>query len=99
MNGAISVTKQTAPAVEDSVVVQKVNELISSIKGSLKPDQIDDLTKAIDTYNKVAEDLKQQQKKVIIDKITRIGRGLMTKPAIFKQIRQTISEITPPNCV
>ena len=99
MNGSITVTKQTAPVVEDSVVVQKVNELIQTIQSNLKPDQVQELTTALDTYAKVGEDLKQQQKKVIIDKITRIGRSLMTKPAIFKQIRQTISEITPPNCV
>lgn len=99
MGGAITVTKQTAPPVEDSVVVKKVEELIQTIQNSLKPDQIQELTTALDTYSKVEEDLKQQQKKVIIDKITRIGRSLMTKPAIFKQIRQTIFEITPPNCV
>lgn len=99
MGGTITVTKQTAPPVEDSVVVKKVNELIQTIQSSLKPDQVQELTTALDTYSKVGEDLKQQQKKVIIDKITRIGRSLMTKPAIYKQIRQTISEITPPNCV
>ena len=99
MNGTITVTKQTVPVVEDSVVVKKVNELLQSIQTSLKPDQIQEITTALNTYSKVGEDLKQQQKKVIIDKITRIGRSLMTKPAIFKQLRQTISEITPPNCV
>lgn len=99
MNGAITVTKQTAPVVEDSVVVQKVTALISAIQGSLKPAQIQELTNAVDTYSKVGEDLKQQQKKVIIDKINRIGKGLMAKRAIFEQIRKTLSEITPPNCV
>lgn len=99
MGETITVTKQTAPPVEESVVVKKVSELIQAIQGNLKPDQVQELTTALDTYSKVGEDLKQQQKKVIIDKITRIGRSLMTKPAIFKQIRQTISEITPPNCV
>ena len=99
MNGTITVTRQTAPVVEDSVVIKKVNELLQVIQSSLKPDQVQDIANALDTYSKVGEDLKQQQKKVIIDKITRIGRSLMTKPAIFKQLRQTISEITPPNCV
>lgn len=99
MNNTITVTKQAAPVVEDSVVIQKVNDLLQIIQTSLKPDQIQEITTALDTYSKVNGDLKQQQKKVIIDKITRIGRSLITKQAIFKQIRQTISEITPPNCV
>ena len=100
MNGTITVTKQTAPVVQESVVVQKVSELIQAIQGNLKPDQVADLTNAVDTYSKVSEDLKEQQKKVIIDKMNRIGRSLMaTKPAIFKQLRKTISEITSPNCV
>lgn len=58
MNGSITVTKQTAPVVEDSVVVQKVNELIQTIQSNLKPDQVQELTTALDTYTKVGEDLK-----------------------------------------
>lgn len=58
MNGTITVTRQTAPVIEDSIVVKKVNELLQTIQSSLKPDQIQEITTALDTYTKVEGDLK-----------------------------------------
>lgn len=99
MGGTINISKLSSGPVVDSVVVSTIKELISSIQSSLKPAQIEELSNAVETYNKIPEDQKQAQKQVIAQKLKRIGQGLMTKRQIYQQIRQAISKISEPNCI
>ena len=99
LSGNINISRIGSPIVQESEVVSEVEKLLNTI--ALKQSEKEHLQDNIDKYKKVSSDenLKLQQKQIIIKTLKRLSAAYGGKRETFRLIKETMDKISEPNCI
>ena len=99
LSGNINISRIGSPIVQESEVISVVEKLLNTI--TLKQSEKEHLQDNINKYKKVSSDenLKLQQKQIIIKTLKRLSSAYGGKREVFRLIKETMDKISEPNCI